>query len=98
MFKLIVINIIIINLIFLCNSDKIPENILKCYSNKEYPSSNEMPPLNIQILIEILRKIESNEILSRDIRILTSMIYERYVSLSNNNTIIIKFNFMIILI
>lgn len=75
--KSIVVIFILINILWF-TSGKIPDNIIKCYNKTEYPSSEEVPPSNIQILVEILRKIELNVVLSRDIRILTSMIYERY--------------------
>lgn len=71
--------LLFITIIYFVNicSGRIPEQLIKCYLHEEYPPIKEMPPLKIQLLIELLRKIEQNEIMARDIRIFSSILYHR---------------------
>lgn len=73
----LIISIFIISIISLCSAG-IPELLLKCYSPEEYPTYSEMPPLNLQLFVELLRKIEFKELMAHNIRVLTSMLYHRY--------------------
>lgn len=73
--KLIII-LCLVNLFCFINGS-IRDNLIKCYSPEEYPAVNEMPPLNVQLLVELLRKLEFNDIMTRDIRILTTILYHR---------------------
>lgn len=60
-------------------SSEIPNLLLPCYSwQGEFVNATEMPPLNVALLVELLRKIETHEITAENIRILTAILTNRY--------------------
>lgn len=60
-------------------SSQIPDLLLKCYSwEGEFVNATETPPLNVALLVELLRKIEMKEITAENIRMLTAILTNRY--------------------
>ncbi|KAJ8735512.1 hypothetical protein PYW07_007132 [Mythimna separata] len=57
---------------------RVADSLSECYSNPDLANRNNLPPVTIQVLIDIIRKIEDNPDVNMDLAQLSSVLLHTY--------------------
>lgn len=66
----------------------IPSNLLDCYKNQSLLTRENLPPLTLNVLLAIIRKLETSTGDSTDMRTISSQIMSRQELVININTLV----------
>lgn len=58
---------------------RVADTLSECYSNPELANRNNLPPATMQVLIDIIRKIEDDPNVNMDLRQLSTVLLHTYV-------------------
>lgn len=76
----------------------VPSNLLDCYKNHTLLTRENLPPFTLNVLLSIIRKLETISGDSTDMRTLSSQIMNRQDKFTNtNNNITLVYVFIILL-
>lgn len=53
---------------------RVADSLSECYSNPDLVNRNNLPPVTMQVLIDIIRKIEDNPNVNMDLRQLSTVL------------------------